>query len=87
MTESEKFVNDFMVAFDENGLSAPPKIMYIRAYQEIEVLKDLKAKNARDTTQGSPNDCHDWIHNERVKQNDDTFCPVCGKQLQIKQPT
>ena len=28
--------------------------------------------------------CDDWIHEERVKQNDDTYCPVCGKQLQIK---
>tara|TARA_R110000796_G_scaffold251566_3_gene383327 strand:+ start:360 stop:596 length:237 start_codon:yes stop_codon:yes gene_type:complete len=28
--------------------------------------------------------CDDWIHEERVKQNDDTYCPICGKQLQSK---
>lgn len=26
--------------------------------------------------------CPDWIHNERVKMNDDKFCPICGKKLQ-----
>jgi len=26
--------------------------------------------------------CDDWIHEERVKQNDDTYCPICGKKLQ-----
>ena len=26
----------------------------------------------------------DWIHEERVKQNDDTYCPICGKKLQSK---
>jgi hypothetical protein len=28
--------------------------------------------------------CDDWIHEERVKQNDDNYCPICGKQLQSK---
>lgn len=28
--------------------------------------------------------CEDWIHEERVKQNDDNYCPICGKQLQSK---
>ena len=26
--------------------------------------------------------CDEWIHQERVKQNDDKYCPLCGKQLQ-----
>lgn len=26
--------------------------------------------------------CDDWIHNERIKMNDDKYCPICGKQLQ-----
>jgi hypothetical protein len=26
--------------------------------------------------------CEDWIHEERVKQNDDKYCPICGKKLQ-----
>ena len=45
MTKAEKFVNDFMQAFDENGLASPEKVMYLRAYQELEDLKQLKAKN------------------------------------------
>jgi len=28
--------------------------------------------------------CDDWIHKERVMQNDDNYCPICGKQLQSK---
>lgn len=28
--------------------------------------------------------CDDWIHEERVNENDDTYCPICGKQLQGK---
>ena len=28
--------------------------------------------------------CDDWINEERVKQNDDNYCPICGKQLQSK---
>ena len=45
MRKAEKFVNDFMQAFDENGLAAPDKIMYLRAYQELEKLQQLKGKN------------------------------------------
>ncbi len=45
MTKAEKFVNDFMQAFDENGLGAPDKVMYLRAYRELEILKRLKAEN------------------------------------------
>lgn len=45
MTKAEKFVNDFMQVFDENGLGAPEKVMYLRAYQELEILKGLKANN------------------------------------------
>lgn len=28
--------------------------------------------------------CDDWIHQERIKNNDDNYCPICGKQLQSK---
>lgn len=28
-----------------------------------------------------PSDCGDWLHTERVKQNGDNFCPICGEQL------
>jgi len=45
MTRAEKFVNDFMQAFDENGLASPEKVMYLRAYQELKILQELKAKN------------------------------------------
>lgn len=27
-------------------------------------------------------DCGDFLHEERVTQNDDKFCPLCGKKLQ-----
>tara|TARA_R110000782_G_scaffold124173_1_gene215724 strand:- start:66 stop:311 length:246 start_codon:yes stop_codon:yes gene_type:complete len=26
--------------------------------------------------------CDDWIHQERVKCNDDKYCPLCGEKLQ-----
>jgi Zn finger protein HypA/HybF involved in hydrogenase expression len=26
--------------------------------------------------------CDDWIHQERIKANDDKYCPLCGKKLQ-----
>lgn len=26
--------------------------------------------------------CEDWIHQERVKANDDKYCPICGDKLQ-----
>ena len=26
--------------------------------------------------------CDDWIHEERIKNNDDNYCPICGKKLQ-----
>ena len=26
--------------------------------------------------------CDDWIHQERVKSNDDKYCPLCGEKLQ-----
>jgi uncharacterized protein YabN with tetrapyrrole methylase and pyrophosphatase domain len=25
--------------------------------------------------------CDDWIHDERVKCNDDNYCPICGKNI------
>jgi predicted GIY-YIG superfamily endonuclease len=25
--------------------------------------------------------CDEWIHKERVKVNDDTYCPICGTYL------
>lgn len=28
--------------------------------------------------------CDDWVHNERVRQNNDIYCPICGKKLQTK---
>lgn len=28
--------------------------------------------------------CDDWIHQERIKNNDDNYCPICGEQLQSK---
>lgn len=43
MTKSEQFVYDFMEIFDENGLSLTPKEMYLRAYQEMERLREIKA--------------------------------------------
>lgn len=30
--------------------------------------------------------CDDWIHQERVKQNDDNYCPICGKNLKESKP-
>jgi hypothetical protein len=45
MTQKEKaelFLYDFMIAFDENGLNAPEKIMYLRAYKIIDDLKSIK---------------------------------------------
>lgn len=30
--------------------------------------------------------CEDWIHDLRVKNNDDNYCPICGEQLQNKKP-
>lgn len=26
--------------------------------------------------------CNDWVHKERIKMNNDKFCPICGEQLQ-----
>lgn len=31
---------------------------------------------------GDKSFCKEWIHKERVKMNDDIYCPICGKQLQ-----
>lgn len=36
-----------------------------------------KAKNEE-----KPIICDGWIHDERVKHNDDKFCPLCGEKLQ-----
>jgi hypothetical protein len=35
-------------------------------------------------TLDSQNDdsCADWIHDERVNNNDDIYCPICGEKLQ-----
>lgn len=37
-TRAEKFLNDFMQKFDENGLSAPEDILYKRAYSVLDEL-------------------------------------------------
>lgn len=49
-------------------------------HMAYKLLDDLVKKlTTRDTI--SSTICDEWIHEERVKQNDDKYCPLCGKQL------
>ena len=41
-----------------------------------------QALRIHDVSQQSEQLCDDWIHEERVKRNDDKYCPICGKKLQ-----
>jgi len=40
------------------------------------------AKNVSLNLDVSSSRCDDWIHNERIKMNDDKYCPICGTKLQ-----
>lgn len=47
MNRSEKFVFDFMIAFDENGLGETESIKYMRAYEKIkELIKMISEKSS-----------------------------------------
>ena len=41
-------------------------------------LRELKKQEALP----KESDCDEWIHQERIKQNDDKYCPLCGDKLQ-----
>lgn len=45
---------------------------------------DIKVENLAPNSVVADLHCDDWIHNERVKMNDDIYCPICGKKLQSK---
>ncbi len=47
MSEYEKFFNEYMIAFDENGLSCPDPIMFMRARQVLKELKELKSESLK----------------------------------------
>lgn len=51
---------------------------------QINLLKDYETEQLAIPRVSNSVICDDWIHEERVKQNDDTYCPICGKQLQSK---
>jgi rubrerythrin len=49
-----------------------------------EEYHEVMAKGLTTEAVNNSDICDDWIHGERVKFNDDNYCPICGKQLQIK---
>lgn len=48
----------------------------------VEELAGLLDDYHESKTDNNVVNCDDFIHEERVKQNDDKFCPICGKKLQ-----
>lgn len=46
---------------------------------EVYHISEVKKLNKSDVMRSV---CDDWIHNERIKMNDDKYCPICGKKLQ-----
>ena len=86
MTKAEKFVNDFMIAFDENGLGAPEKVMYLRAYQELKILQELKAKNLfiADVVFDEVENCTKCLKPKRMKPNTIQMLCECDTSEQLQ---
>ena len=66
---------------EKMGWSNKPKDMHLEYFEDI-IEATKKALTIPDVVGRSEQLCDEWIHEERVKQNDDTYCPICGKKLQ-----
>lgn len=51
--------------------------------QIIFYLEELEAQEEKPKEESS---CDEWIHKERVRVNDDKYCPICGENLQTITP-
>ncbi len=54
--------------------------VFIEEYGGLKRLqKDIKQWFYREVDKKQ--NCESWIHEERVKHNDDNYCPICGEKL------
>lgn len=80
--DKNKIINEFL----KEAYRAVPKNVSLDGNILLEVhdnIGNMLDKYALDKSNSNiESDCAEWIHEERVKMNDDTFCPICGKKLQ-----
>jgi len=77
--EESKFVELRKEFYKETRTFAMTNKKGYTKWLEAKLVKKLTIPNVRNHVV-----CDDWIHQERIKNNDDNYCPICGKQLQSK---
>ncbi len=77
-------MNDFINKLIDDIHNINPELALKRQteYNQNFVNKTLNEQSMRSHSNHAT--CDDWIHKERVKQNEDNYCPICGEQLLTK---
>lgn len=86
--EEETRAKEFYIKSPINGIHTQRtnmvEINYLDMLKLMHSYSKFVVDNPAPSSVNNNDICPEWIHEERVKMNDDIYCAICGKQLQSK---